>query len=48
MIKIPYRTVVDLLKVGKEAWLGKKVIYKSVRTKLNWEHISYLTNPVTL
>ena len=35
MIKIPYRTLLDLLKIGKIACELQKPIYKRVRTKLN-------------
>ena len=48
IVNIPYRTVIDLIKVGILAHSENRVIAKRTRSKLSAEHITYLTNTNTL
>ena len=46
--KLPYKTVVDLIKVGVKARMEQRPIVKRVRSKLSEDHIAYLISPDTL
>jgi transposase len=46
--KLPYRTVIDLIKVGVQARKEQLSISKRIRSKLSEDHIAYLISPETL
>jgi DDE superfamily endonuclease len=48
VVKLPLRTIIDLVKVGIRAKLEKATIVKRPRTKLSQDHIEFLTHPDTL